>query len=503
MVIKNQILTLSLCLSLASSIGFAFDSSDYRQNTYGPPNHYCNPTRPLSSNGSGTLADPWNMTQCARLPVPGDVIGVMPGVSVPIPVSGSIRIPAFEVINSGTATNRIIFVTRYAAVALPNVATNPNRTELRHNGTAPHVSADGNDDTGTGCPIIGAYFKNYITFDGFFIDMAQAYPKTDSGVIRIEEATGIHLRNFEIKGTTTNMQSNPIIYRPQNGTNTILSNFRVYDFQNDPTGSRVPQGAFFSDQYGDQNFLIENFEIRNTGHGIFLKGSAGTSLNYGRIRNGIVSNISSCFQFHALDATHVTTLEYNICQDVTSVTGIFISSEIAPARNLLIHHNTVARVGNSNTNGAIYSRSAGFTAGNNNVEIRDNLFDINNGPSTNAVDYGEIPSLPQLMNYNAYYKNGATLSWAWNGVGYNSINTWRTATGLDANSRVLTTSPFIDRANGNFQIVAGHEAKTASSTGGELGAYASTQVIGVDLTDGGPPPPSATSPRAPSNLRIL
>jgi len=71
----------------------ALDLSDYRQNTYGPPNHYCNPTRPLSSNGTGTLADPWNMSQCATQPVAGDVVGILPGVSVDLPTTNSAAFP--------------------------------------------------------------------------------------------------------------------------------------------------------------------------------------------------------------------------------------------------------------------------------------------------------------------------------------------------------------------------------------------------------------------------
>ncbi len=481
----------------------AFDSSEYRQNTYGVPNHYCDPTRSLSSSGSGTVNDPWNMAQCANEPVAGDIVGVLPGVSVALPVSGSHRIPAFQPRNSGTATNRIVYVTRYAAIALSGVAANPNRTELRHSGSAPQVSADGNFDLGTGCPILGSYFRNYITFDGFYIDMARAYPKTDSGVLRVESATGIHFRNFEIKGATTNMQSNPIIYRPQDAVGTVLSNFRAYDFRNDPTGSTVPQAALFSDQYGDQDFLIENFEIRNTQRGLFLKGTANNHHNYGTIRNGIVSNVSSCFQFNDLDPANLTTLEYSLCHDVSSGSGINISSETSPARNLLIHHNTVAKVNSAdvNTQGGIYSRSRGFEVGNNNVTIRDNLIDINMGPFGHGAGYGEIPTLPQIQNFNAYTKNGSIVTFASNGVQYNTLASWSAATGKDVNSRILSTSPFMDRANNNFRVLSGHEAKTTSSTSGEVGCYASTRVIGIDTVQANPPINSR--PAAPRGLRVL
>lgn len=494
----NQPSQLLFLLIFAISPAFAaFDSSDYRQNTYGPPNHYCDPARALNNPGAGTLSDPWNMSQAAALVVPGDVVGFLPGVGR-LPRSGSVRIPAFDARNSGTPTQRIVYVTKYAAVALPNVATNPNRTEMRHDGT-PSV-AQGQNDLGTGCPIYGSYFRSYVTFDGFFTDMAEAQPYTDSGVIRIENATGVHIKNFEIKGTRTNMQSNPIIYRPQGARDTVLSNFRVYDFFNDRTGSTTPQDGLFSDQYGDQNFLIEHFEIRNTQGGIFLKGSAdgptGTNnFNYGTIRYGIVQGNNSCFRFHALNPTQTTRVEYNLCIDaIGSATavgmGLYISSELIPTDALLAHHNTIARFDSQSASsaGGIGSDRNGFGS---NVIIRDNLVDINNGPHTHGVDFGAISSLPTTLNNNGYTKNGGALTWAFNGAEYNSLGAWQSVTSRDLNSQVLSGTLFVNRAGGDFHISAGHPAKTASSTGGELGAYAGTEVVGVDVGQGGNPPPSA------------
>jgi hypothetical protein len=484
-----------------------FDSSDYRQNTYGVPNRYADPTRALNNPGAGTLANPWNLSQAMNLAVAGDVVGILPGVSVLLPAPNHVRFPAFNPINSGTANARIIFVTKYAAVGLPNVATNPNRTQLRHAGT--RAVATGDTEQGTGGPTMGSYFMNYITFDGFYIDLAEAQPKGDGGVIRTEHTIGVQFKNFEIKGINANMQSNPIIYRPQYSRDNVLSNFRVYDFSNDRTGSNTGQDGLFSDQYGDANFLIEHFEIRNTQNGIFTKGSAtyeDVRLNYGTIRYGIISNVLGCYRFHALDTTFITTLEYNICYDESGSSlapgvGINLSSELTPAINLLIHHNTVARVNSTvnTTSGAIGSYSTGIG---NNVVIRDNLVDVNSGgPYGRLIDFGAISTLPSVLNYNGYYKNGATLTWGFNGTEYNTFSSWRSATNRDANSQVLASSPFVDRANANFTITPGHPAKTMSSTGGEIGAYAGSETVGVMMPTGTypstgvtptPPPPTPT-----------
>jgi len=482
----------------------AMDLSEYRQDTYGPPNHYCNPSRSLSSNGAGTLADPWNMAQCLALPVAGDVVGLMPGISVDLPTTANSRQPVFQPVNSGTAdNNRIVYVTRYAAVVLPNVETNPNRTELRHNGGAP-IIVNG-VGSGNGAPMVGVNGRNYITFDGFYVDMARAYMREDSGVIRPENSVGIHFRNFVIKGTTLTCASNCVVYRPNAARDTVLSNFRVYDFVNNPAGSATPQPALFSDQYGDLNVLIEHFEITNLHDGIFFKGSANnnTMWNYGTIQYGIIRGASSCFRFNAVEANTITTVQYNLCIDLPDSAGIMLSSETTPARNLNIHHNTVARLNGSsiNSKGGIYARSQGVGP---NVTMRDNLIDVSPGPFGRGTDFGEISSLPQVLNYNGYYKGGAVPQFGFNGIEYNNnFNGWKSATGRDTNSVVFTSSPFVDRAGGNFRVAAGHPARTASSTGGELGAYAGPRVPGVD-TGGAPTGGSGGgAPAPPSGLRIV
>jgi hypothetical protein len=475
----------------------AFDPSEYRANTYGPPTHYCDPTRPLSSAGAGTLANPWNLDQAMRLAVAGNVVGILPGVSVRLPSTNNDNIATFRPYNSGTASARIVYVSRFAAVALADVANNPNRTQLRHDGV--RAVATGASETGSGSAIMGSYNTNYVTFDGFFIDMVEAQPKSDGGVIRAENSRGTHFRNFEIKGTRTNMGTNPVLYRPNNAQDTVLSNFRVYDFSNDTSNSNTPQRGLFSDQYGDQNFLIEHFEIRNTERGIFLKGTYNGTFNYGTIRYGIVSNVVECFRFNDLDPVNVTRLEYSLCHDVIPGgigTGVSLSAETSSPRNILVHHVTVARMQSADLiNGGLYARR-GMDV---NVQFRDNLIELDNGPYGHGVAMAEISTMPAMLDYNGYYKNGSTVTFAFNNVEYNNINTWRSVTGRDQNSQVLTSSPFVDRVNRNFRIAAGHPAMTMSSSGGQLGAYGGPEVPGVDLGNG----PTYTLPAAPTNVRIL
>lgn len=460
------------------------DLSEYRTATYGTPDYYCDPTRSLASNGTGTSGDSWNMSQCMTEPVAGDVVGIKAGISVDLPAPNDDNLSAFRPSNSGTGdavSQRIVFVTQWPAIALNSVETNSLRTEFRHAGSAPGIS--GGVGTGTGGPMIGTYQVNYITFDGFYIDMAEAYISEDSGVIRPEQAIGIRFKNFVIKGAALTVASNPIIYRPQDAVDTILSNFRAYDFTNDGTGSATPQAALFSDQYGDQNVLIEHGEIYNTQRGIFLKGSGfsslGDQLNYGTIRYMKVHDVRSCYQFNALSTTQTTTLQYSLCYNVAQEGAgdgcIVLSSETTPARNLTIDHVTCAKVDAAgiNTNGALITRTNGIGSA---VNITNLALDNDNGAFGHEVSL--TTQLPATLNYNCYTKNGGTESYVYNSTQYNTFASWQGAiSGRDANSNEVASIGFADRTNNDFNITSGTCA-TSSSTSGQVGAYATSETIG-------------------------
>lgn len=455
----------------------AFDTSEYRANTYGTPDYYCDPTRALNNNGDGTLGDPWNLSQAKALPVAGDVVGILPsGDSAAIlTTTNTDDTPAFTPTNSGSGdanANRLIYVTKYAAVALANVGTNANRTEFRHDGSEPTISGGGTG-LGTGCPIIGSNNKDYITFDGFYIDQSHAWMKEDSGNLRAEACTGVKFLNFVIAGTAHTVASNCVAYRPHNAVDTVLSNFRISGFSNDGTGSSTPQPALFSDQYGDQNFTIEYFEIADCDNGIFPKGTVGGVFNYGTIRYGIAHGITFGIRANDFDADDLTEIHHLLIYDYAGA-GIALSSETSDPRNVLIHHVTVANgVNNVDQHGGLYLKEAATMS---NVTVRDNIFDI---PATgHGIDAGELSGPVPTMNYNRYYRSGSTVTWAYDDVESDTIGEWRTATGQEANSNVFASDPFTNRASDDYTIAGGHAALTADSNGGEIGCYEGDAFLG-------------------------
>ncbi len=463
----------------------AFDSSEYRQNTYGAPDYYCDPARSLASNGTGTLGDPWNLNQAMTNPVAGDVVGFLPGVGT-IAATDSDQVIAFQPTHSGTVNNRIVYVTKYAAVALgatpADVAANANRTEMRHDGTA-ETNLQG---SGTGGPLYGSSIGfDYITYDGFFTDMAYAHIHEDSGVIRVERCTGVHFKNFVVKGTAEQVWSNAMVYRANGSTDTVLSNFMVHDFTNT---SDFGQGSAFCASYGDENFIMEHFDIKNVGKGIYMKGpypttpGTETHWNNGIIRYGKVYDGTAGFRFGSVDATTFVDVHHVLTYGNTD-TGVVFSNELGTyRRNVRMDHMTV--VGGSagaNQYGAFYLK-ADTGQGN---RIENSIVDCRVGAGYNFFSEETNASFAAdfVTNYNGFSRNSADLANYQDTTDYTTIAGWRTASSNDANSafyNVTSSDIFNNRASNDYTIAAGHAALTADSAGGQIGAYEGGHVIGVD-----------------------
>lgn len=494
----RSLVALLLCTAPAYA---AKDLSEYRTATYGSPTHYCDPTRSLSSSGTGTLGDPWNYTQCQSQPVAGNVVGHLPvgaGTPVTLPVTASHKIPAFSPANSGsssgsTCTSNIVHVTKYPAVSLTysTITTNQNRTEIRRAGTE-----DAADVVATGANLAGSVYGtrdvNCIIFDGFFVDMAQNPFRNDSGVISARGtdagavALGIQFKNFVIKGKVTDCDSNCTIWRSDECTNCVLSNFVVKDFDNQPTGSGLNQDGGFNDDYGIQNGLYEYFLLEGGDLVLYPKGQGiggAGHYNYATIQYGIMKTVLGCMRFNDSDPTGVTEVHHVLCQDYRDY-GLSLSNETQAPRNFLIHHNTFTGGCTSNVNciGAIYLQDA---ASQTNVTIRDNLVDVETTYGAQGINAGEATYSFPTTNYNGYYEAGGSYGWSYNGLPYTTLANWRTATGQEANSQVLGSDPFTNRASDVFTVAGGHAALTASSTGGEIGAYEGSIDPGVDTVDSG------------------
>lgn len=474
----------------------AFDTSNYRQNTYGPPTHYCDCTRSLASNGAGTLGDPWNCNQAMANPVAGNIVGWLPISecvnSTPVSLAHTTdgHSPAFQPANSGTLGNPIVHVTKYAGSWLVGqvgklaLFSDTRRTELRHDGSAPTIVGGFGGSSDTGCAIVGPYNRNYITMDGFCFDMVHAYIEEDSGMIRPDLSTGAKHLNFAAKGTDVTVASNCVMYRPNGCHDTVLSNFFAWYGRNDGSASATPQQFHFSDQYGDQNSLIEHFDVSDFDGPLRLKGTYIGTFNYSTIRYGIISDCGGFLKFNDLDPSNLTTVHNVLCYTTKynpalyAGDALYFSAETSTAQNILIHHCTFAKVqaADPNLNGCFYVNNFTSFGLGSNTTIRDCIFDIDSGTFGNMVALDD--TRPTTLDYNYYTKNGSSMTFVYNGASSTGLAAWQAASSRDANSAASNTSPFTNRAANDFTTTGA--ASTMSSTGGAIGAYGdTTETIGV------------------------
>lgn len=445
----------------------------YRESLYGgAPSKYVDPTRALASSGDGSIGNPWNLNQAMASAVAGDIVGWTEGPSVDIATTDNDNIPAFNPAASGTSGSRIVHVTKYAAVALANPGSNVNATRLNHDGSIPTMSPVG----GTGCAAFGSNGRSYITYDGQVVIVEDAWPKADSGVMRVENATGVVIRNVEIINTygLLPIDNNPDVYRTQTDTNSIWTNSRVTGWRTTQTGGSLNQPGYVITLYDSYNYTISHIEMIDCDSGYFQKGGV-SRLNYGVFEYSIMDNVDRGMRIANTEAGQTTTIRYNLFKNYL-MWGLALTNETSSETNhhVDMYNNTVAAdVGaDGNYHGAFYWKNRGNTG-----TVRDNLLT----GTRILMDAGELTVAFPTCNYNGYYRSGG-FTGSYNGTGYNNqanLTSWRTGTSQEANSTLLASDPFNNAAEGDFTLAAGSPALTASSTGGPVGYTAGSEQIGV------------------------
>ena len=428
-----------------------------------PPSMYT-PNRWVTTNatgsGDGSRERPWTIDQAMSDAMAGDIVQISAGVysvahQTPDEIYAVLR-PA----NSGTPASPIIFFAEHRATGLTDVATNPHRTELRH--TAP------NNDVGRA--IFGSHGASYITWDGFYVDAATAMPTSDSGIIRVQAATGCKILHNVIQGRTFSLSTNAAGYRTEEVFGTHFSYNRIRGIHNIPNNEAgTPQYAFVTMTYADQDYVMEHNEISDSDNGIFIKGGSvnypGT-YNWGTIRfNKIHGVMNQGIRLMSSDPARPTHVYQNLIYDCT--TGMTFALAVDPALegNIKFHHNTIARCSGS----GVYSKAISGGGG----EIHDNLVDLDGGL---MIDGGERTVWNLAANFNVYNR----AAWSYNNAEYSSLAAWRAAVGQEANSQVASAG-FVNRAGGDFHLAPGSPAATASSTNGPVGCYLTTSdKMGLD-----------------------
>lgn len=142
--------------------------------------------------------------------------------------------------------------------------------------------------TGKGA-VLGAYRRNYITWDGFSIHEAEAPSVPDTGSVVVWDCDGCVIENLDVNGNGNDnaRQDNHTGIRIESSRNVIVRNNRV---QNVYTGHNTNNGACIM-VYASGNVTFEYNELSNCGSGIFLKGGPARHVGYFTVRYNLIHDI--------------------------------------------------------------------------------------------------------------------------------------------------------------------------------------------------------------------
>lgn len=406
------------------------------------PTIYAHPAT-AQGNGSGSSeANARTLLSALAIAVPGDIIGVLPGIAIGSSTFGK-YVPAFHPANSGTAGNPIRIVAKYPWT---NTA---NRTELRTNATT----------SGIGSPTIGAHFRSFIEWYNFYIDEANAKNQGDSGNLMISESTGVKAFYCRLIGEQAfRPEDNHCGYYINESSGVELVGLTISGYRSSNAGH--PNGAGGM-EYG-ANGTVRNCEIFDCGSGLYIKGHPNTIWNQGlRARNHIWGcHIPIVAQ--AIDPTNPLIVEHNLLRDYVNAAMLLNTSAGADTvRNILIRRNTMTGPANALSIQAI-------TGGGN--QVVDNLIALyppnNNQPYLDCGGY--TANNFASVRSNGFFGSTQGQPFNWNGTNFASRAEWEAAVANSSNNQVLGNDPLANRGSGNYAVTGA--ALIASSTGGPIGA---------------------------------
>lgn len=184
-----------------------------------------------------------NSPNPAEAAQPGDTVVVLAGTYVANQMGNERYLPAWNPTNSGTPGNPIVF---------------------QADGEVVLQSAPG---AGRG-PVIGAFQRSYITWDGFFVDEPNIETTADTGPVVIWDSDNVILQNLEIRGKTADWIDNHNAIRLEFATNSILRGNRIYGIRR--VGG-INRNAAAIMTYDSNNILIEANEIFDSYDAIYIK----------------------------------------------------------------------------------------------------------------------------------------------------------------------------------------------------------------------------------------
>lgn len=137
--------------------------------------------------------------------------------------------------------------------------------------------------------VIGAYRRNYITWDGFSIDETDAPSVPDTGPVAVWDCDGCVVENLDISGNgdDNGRQDNHTGIRIESSRNVSVRNNRVREVY---TGANVNNGACIM-VYASGGLTIEHNDLSKCGSGVFLKGGPPRYVDFLTVRYNLIYDI--------------------------------------------------------------------------------------------------------------------------------------------------------------------------------------------------------------------
>jgi copper-binding protein NosD len=455
------------------------------------------------SNAGTSLALPWaTIRRAAQTMVAGDTTFVRGGTYLQtrtgsVPVNDRFY-PALQATNSGTASQPIVF----KGYGADSVIIKYSPSETGHG------------------PLIGAYERTYIVWDGFIVQETAANYQPDTGPVVMSAANGSAIKNCDIRCVVVNYLDNHNGIRLEQIDNCLVSNNRIRGIGDG--GNEHNHAGIMT--YAMDHSIIEHNEINNCFTGIFIKG--GPLLNdHPIVRYNVVHDcqvsIRMSFTLNAKIYQNIirdgllydsptsgaTTVGIEYAETCTGTTsGTCQPSASDPATtvsNRDVYNNTIYNVYQGIVIGGTPDRITG--SGN---DWRSNVIVTSHYPLAVGVTtaFGEVLTNDFTSDYNGFYSLTA-----YRGAGTNyTLPGWVAALQDDQNSSEGDPL-FVDPANHDFHLRSGSPEINAGIDWGDLnnngsttdritrGAYITgSEVIGPSTT-----PPGPQDALAPSAVRDL
>ena len=417
--------------------------------------------------GSTTRSSP-NTSQAAQA---GDTVLVSAGTYNASSASGDKWVPSFQSANSGTAGNLITF---------------------RASGSVTLQSTNGQG------PVIGSSSRNYIVWDGFYIDEANVLTDPDTGPVTVLGATGVQLLNLEIKGKNVTWGDNHNGIRVEQSNYVTVGNCKIYDISEGGTYGMNSAGIM---AYDTGYSTFENNEIYNCGSGIWLKGYHGVNLQTNNIiRKNLIYNIGD-FGI-GLSIAAESRVYQNVVRDSGSGVDLWNVSSNTTHQNNTIVNNTFART--TSNFGAISFRSPGDMFYGD--RVYNNIFHTSTVTAYGTWSFTAAPT-PITFEHNVYYNTNSNV-WKPDGVAGTGLAAWKVLGYDSVSPSAISSDPLFTNLSGNVFTLQGGSPAAAlgvdildldgdSSTSDNIpaGAYITgSEVIGIDSGGGDLTPPTVSSP---------